>query len=147
MTFQNDNFNLVTINRKAATHTLLSVLSISIIILSICACCVGSMLIRAGPILSLILETAFRTPFPKYLLLSPSLSSTASCLKIQQHYRSYESSRLNVLSYPGSNIVEFSPQLWLLIDRETYWGFVQHNDEKNKSKAIMDQKRITWPYE
>jgi len=39
-------------------------------------------LMMAGPMTSLTLATAFRTPFPLHLLLSPSRSSHASCTPV-----------------------------------------------------------------
>ena len=37
----------------------------------------------SGAITSFTFSTAFKTPFPKYLALSPSLNSTASCSPVE----------------------------------------------------------------
>mmetsp|Transcript_32190 Transcript_32190/g.96113 ORF Transcript_32190/g.96113 Transcript_32190/m.96113 type:complete len:311 (-) Transcript_32190:46-978(-) len=61
---------------------LLGVPSSSRILASIAAWSVGSMPARAGARMSLMLLTALYTLLPRYLLLSPSRSSTASCTPV-----------------------------------------------------------------
>ena len=66
----------------APSLPLFSVPSISINFLSISACSNTFMPSNSFAIILFTFSTAFNTPFPKYLDLSPSLSSTASKLPV-----------------------------------------------------------------
>src|SRR5665213_3630911 len=67
----------------APRRPLLGVPSSAIKVSSIFACASASMPPRASNISPLTASTALRTPLPKYLVLSPSRSSTASCAPVE----------------------------------------------------------------
>ena len=67
----------------APNFDLLSVPSISNSLLSIFLCSYAFMFFILGAILVFTFSTAFCTPFPKYLCISPSLNSTASKLPVE----------------------------------------------------------------